>query len=173
MRIDYLNVRLLIAHFEHKLEIICLTETWLYHGISSDIVSIPDFKLYRVDRSNNDRGEGVAIYVSTKLKIKTSIEIRSQDNFESLFLTISNHSYSFVLGVIYRPPGLNISTFIKTLDDVLSSVVPLAENLIIMGDMNINLLNLGNPLTTYLNSNCANQLIDEPTRVIYLLQAPY
>ena len=50
---------LLVLASVHKPKIICITESWMYHEISDEEISIPGFQLLRKDR--NRHGGGVAI----------------------------------------------------------------------------------------------------------------
>lgn len=175
MRVAHLNARSLIPHFaeirqlihENGIEIMCITETWLNDNIPADAVYINGFELYREDRcADGSRGGGVCVYVSNTCKIKVSkINSPKRDSFEQLWLKISGKNINVALGTIYRPPGKNVAMFIDQLDDTLSNISPSFEDIFILGDININLFNLNNPLDKCLDAYGMSQILDEPTRI--------
>nr|CAH7721849.1 unnamed protein product [Callosobruchus chinensis] len=67
--------------------------------------------------------------------------------------------------VIYRPPHTPINASVGIIDDMLSFFSPQYDNILILGDINIDLFNHENPLSNCLDSFNFTQLINEPTRV--------
>lgn len=174
MKIAQLNVRSLIPHldelkqlvFSNNFDIICLTETWLNNNITSDAVQIPGYLMFREDRQGDQRGGGVAVYVSTRLRVKiTKIEINKENAFECIFLRLTYNNQSCALGTLYRPPNKNLTKCVEQLDDILSYIIPLVDHVILMGDVNVNLFNLNNPLSKCFDAYNLTQIIDEPTRI--------
>ena len=47
----------------NNVDIAVITETWLHDDIKSDILELPDYTMYRLDRRDGRQGEGVAVYV--------------------------------------------------------------------------------------------------------------
>ena len=47
----------------NNVDIAVITETWLHEDIKSDILELPDYTLYRLDRRDGRQGGGVAVYV--------------------------------------------------------------------------------------------------------------
>lgn len=174
MKVAQLNVRSLLPHFgaltqlvyANNFDIICLTETWLNDNVPIDVVQIPGYHMFREDRLGNLRGGGVAIYVSSHLKFKVNkFEISNEYLFEAIFLKLTCNNQSIALGTIYRPPNTNINMCVEQLDEVLSSIMPLVEHTVILGDVNINLFNLNNPLSKCCDAYGLTQIIDEATRI--------
>lgn len=72
IKIMHLNIRSLIPKIDllrawvvlYKPNIITLSETWLNSNIPDTEINLPNYTLYRSDRSS--RGGGVAIYVSSE-----------------------------------------------------------------------------------------------------------
>lgn len=179
MKVAQLNVRSLILHLDefkqlvyaNNFDIICLTETWLNSNITSDIVQIPGYLMFREDRQGNNRGGGVAVYVSNRLKVKISeIHVNKEYLFEYTFLKLTYNNQSTAVGVIYRPPDKNITLCVEQLDDCLSHIMPLTDNVILLGDLNINLFNLNNPLSKCFDAYGLTQIIDEATRITHNTQ---
>ena len=180
MKIAHLNVRSLLAHFnelkqiifDNDFDIVCITETWLNSGLDSDSVNVDGYTFYRRDRRGTQRGGGIAVYFRNSLKLQiTCMEINKDCNFEHLFLKLIFGRQSCMLGVIYRAPRENVSICVEQLDDILSFLIPETDQFILLGDLNINLLNLPNPLDTCLGTYGLSQLIDEATRVTLSCQS--
>ena len=71
------NAQSLLAHFDeflyyfscNKFHIICVTESWLTPSIGSSLVNVPEYNLFRSDRTCR-RGGGVACYVAENIKCR-------------------------------------------------------------------------------------------------------
>ena len=88
-------------------------------------------------------------------------------HFESLFLEIC-HPLECVVGMVYRPPNASLNDFLESMEEVLNLVSNLKVKCYIMGDFNINLLNMNNNVINYvtlLQSYNFFQTIIKPTRV--------
>lgn len=174
IKIAQLNVRSLVRHFtevayfinQEEIDVFCLTETWLTDGVDSDSLHIPGYKFYRADRRGNRRGGGAAVYVSNRHNfLITPIDSCSNTAYaDSLWLKLKTNKRTLAVGVVYRPDG-NITNFIDSLDDTLSSIIPVVDDVILTGDMNIDLFKLNNPLSKCLKSYSFTQVIDEATRI--------
>ena len=89
----------------HKVDVICLTETWLRRGA-------PDVPLYnmivasRLDRRRK-RGGGVAIYCRSDLKYSKlgSPNLPASSHLEFIWISVQcGHNRSLVIGCAYGPP---------------------------------------------------------------------
>ena len=90
-----------------KLEILCISETWLSEDVLDAVLLVPGCKLHRCDRPGGRRGGGVAILVSESLRV-TRLHDSSDDDtgVEALWLSVGGVGRSTVIvGAIYRPPG--------------------------------------------------------------------
>ena len=62
-------------------------------------------------------------------------------SFESIFVEIENTNKKAIIGVIYRPPHINIlDNFFENIQRILHNISSENETSYIMGDFNINLL---------------------------------
>ena len=132
-----------------------ITETWLDPTVSSASLAIEDYGLVRCDRglrSNRSfingtprylQGGGVAFYlhISLEYKVLYMSSIRHISETEYLILEISNRNKKDIsrtlLAVVYRRPnGVMLSEFFLTLESYMQSF----KNLIVVGDLNIDLL---------------------------------
>lgn len=155
---------------------ILTTETWTNNNISDNVLSIPNYSLFRCDRMGR-KGGGVIVYVLNDIYgipiHATRISDFPSGCSESVLLSISIVSYRFLLGCVYRPGGSredDIQLF-GSIARVANSSVPF----LMFGDFNlprINWTNLSAPhndcpervfLDHYLSSNL-QQVITQPTR---------
>lgn len=170
MKIGHLNVRSLISSFNNFIEliedqhfdVIGITETWLNDDILTDRVNIPGYRLFRKDREG--RGGGVALYVSDKLSCQ-EISFDFQFTTENIWMKLRVSEKLFIIGVLYRPPSKHINNFIEDLDNMLSFVTPTFDEVILLGDFNINFFNVDNVATNCCNSYNLTQIINEATRI--------
>ena len=162
------ELRNLVCASASRPNIIAINETWLNDNHSNDMVSLPNYTLFRQDRHNNcndtRRGGGVALWfdhsVHVQIVTPTSIAPVGWN-----FICVYCYNLNLILWCVYVPPSVaasvsiseNIATFlINTTDSVLSSHPD--ANILISGD--INQMNL--------SSLCSNlglhNVITEPTR---------
>jgi len=92
----------------NKIDICCVTETWLNNDIPTEAVDIDGFVFHRHDRSDGRQGGGVAAYVRDDLSCVHLADLESPST-ETLWLLFRGQrmprSMSHLLiGVIYHPP---------------------------------------------------------------------
>lgn len=150
-----------------KIDIICITETWLNDNISNEVVAVEGYKLYRHDRSNN-RGGGICIYCKNNLHCRVIAVNEMTEEFndnrtEFLFIEISLNYSKFLLGVFYNPPRNDCS---ELLEQKMTELCLRYENVVLVGDFNTD-MNVMNARTRRFKNvldafgmNCINQ---EPT----------
>lgn len=173
LSVAHLNVRSLYTGFnefqnliiENNYDVVAVTETWLTNNIPSHTVNVNGYNFVRKDR-NGSRGGGVAFYVKDHINFKViSLDIQNSNEIENLWIEINIGRFRLVLGVVYRVPSSNIDQSISTFDELLSHIVPINENIIMLGDVNINLFNLHNRLSICTESYGFKQIINEATRI--------
>ena len=154
-----------IALDGQPLDMLAINETWLDNTIRTEDVNIPGYRFERCDRSRE--GGGVAIYIKESLNYKLRKDLVNT-NIEALWLEIRIPKYhkSLVVCSIYRPPSSN-TQYIEHLIEVMDKINTDLSEIIILGDLNINLsLQLNN---NQLGDIChlfdMDQLIREPTRI--------
>lgn len=147
----FLNIRSLRTNFNSflatihgvldKIKIIVLVETNIkdeeipFYGING-------FNTTFINRENRGGG-GIAVYIKENIK-HTNVSVNSI-SFETIQINIETKE-TVTLFAIYRPPSLNVSTFIHELDELLKTIKK-QQNAIMVGDINIDLLK-ENLLTT-------------------------
>ena len=96
------------------------------------------------------------------------------DYFESIFVQLSHESIKstrdIIIGVIYRKPNTDVKSFVHEMSDLLSLLQQTNKVVYIMGDYNINLLNVHTHIPNadfidMLYSYSFLPLITKPTRV--------
>lgn len=152
--------------FLHRLcilpDIIVLSECWL-----SKTDAIPSLKHYVNYHTSNhiNQNDGIVIYVKSML-IHTIIEPNILD---TNCLVCKIDSIKIAIIAIYRPPyNRNIDDFLVGLDDTLSSITKY-ENIILIGDTNINIIpeRINSQGNEYLNLTAQHGLLPThslPTR---------
>ena len=155
--------------------VISLQETWLknYKNFS---LEINDYHPIISKNRNHKKGGGVGIYLKSKFKFEVidSLSEYTEDQFESLFIKVymGKNKYKIV-GNIYKPPDSNIKIFNNSFFKILGrleSEYQTAEEIILSGDTNINLLNFESHSETnlYINNLLANSfipLVTVPSRI--------
>ena len=71
-------------------------------------------------------------------KRRTDIDIFEEGVLESLFIEITCKGESHLVGVVYRPPGSDVSLFSQHLETVLDKVKN--KRCYLMGDFNLDLI---------------------------------
>ena len=150
-----------------------ITETWLY-DCNCNLYSLPGYILTENHRTHRSGG-GVGIYLKDDLEFKIRNDlVQFDDSFESVFIEVANDVFkmgkNIIIGVIYRPPGTDLSLFNSKIADLLEKNKLENKLCYLMGDYNINLLNYE---TDELTANFVDivysyafvPLINRPTRV--------
>ena len=148
----------------------CITETWL-EGNTCDLFKLNGYSAFHLTRSNRSHG-GISVYVKSDLKV-TRIQDLSvvNDDLEVLTLELSLGNKKLSICTIYRPQFKHrrIPEFIEYLNEVLSHPSIKNNKIIIIGDLNINLLEYTthaptNSFLTFMQSLNFIPLISRATR---------
>lgn len=175
IKIGHLNVRSILNNFAELSELITsesydlfgVTETWLSGNISSDLMYIAGYTFYRYDRAG--RGGGVGLFVRScysceVLNFENNLN-GENDGLEYLWLKINFGRIPLILGVVYRPPRSNLDRAVSGFDHVMSLLTPTYDNILIVGDLNVNFFNPNNKINLCLTAYNMEQIINEPTRI--------
>ena len=99
-----------MSYNNYKLDIICLSETYLESSISSKYgnLELPGYALVRADNPNNAKRGGVCVYYPNSLPLKVlDIQFSTDDiNFE---INIGGKVCNFLC--LYRSPSQTRDTF--------------------------------------------------------------
>jgi len=176
-----------ISTEKNKPGLIFITETHLNpslnHGYGADELKniLPGYKFYHKDRKNR-KGGGTGVFIMDELTEKVEI-IRDVPFIDEVFETISikipdminastsGHGRDLILISIYRQPGNeNIKEFLNQLRTWLSKWDKRSNEIIITGDMNLDLLKYESHSHTsdYLDLMLSHKLLPRilrPTRI--------
>lgn len=158
------NFASLVSHLESFVcipDFIFISEIWIYDFELSDY-SLPGFNFFAKTNENYASG-GVGCFVKQDYDCFISnLHFLSADILKFSF-KINNDVY--VILCVYRFHRYNVSVFMEEFSNLLESEK--SKNLIILGDFNINILELSDTVTNYLAllaSHGLISLIDESTR---------
>ena len=148
-------------------DIFGMCETFLTNSVSDNQIAIDGFDLIRKDRSDtqNKSGGGVLLYYRKSVNCKRRYELEVS-KIETLWAEISlPNSKPFLVCTVYRPPSSN-SEWIDLFEEELSIAQTTGLELIIMGDINIDLkLSPNKKWQNLIELFDLSQLIKDPTRV--------
>jgi len=126
-----------ILQMEHKFDIIGLSETWLSPNVENEHIALANYDVHRKDR--NGRGGGVCVYISSTLPNKRRRDLE-EPTLEMIWTEISVQPKPVLIGVAYRPPGMNrqaATDYIHRIQDTLTRVLTTnADSVYLMGDFN-------------------------------------
>ena len=181
VKIVHLNIRSLVKKIDQlrliiegsNIDIITLSESWLHQGLNSQLISVQGYKLFRLDRSthtNKKRGGGLVTYVRDSLDVYVhETNSTSSKDIEVQWLCISkDKSKDIIIGNVYRPPTGNLSSAIKTLEEGITSLSSPSQELVILGDFNVDYKNQKSPnfkkIKFFERANSLDQKISNATR---------
>lgn len=173
LKVGHLNLRSIFTGFvdlqhiisDDRFDILAVTETWLNSDIATSEVGITGYNFYRNDR-HIGRGGGVGMYIKHNLNVKLlNLDLGDENNLECLWVKLTIAKKSFAIGVIYRVPNQNVQQTINYFDNILPMLITSYDNVIVLGDVNVNLFNLENKISKCFDFHGFNQIIDKPTRV--------
>ena len=182
LKIAHLNVRSLrnkvdllrLEQFDNvAIDVLTLSETWLDSNIQDSEICLPGFTLVRRDREGSKSGGGVAIYVRDGLPFRVRNDLNTGEN-ECLWIELNRAKCKpTLICCLYREPNADFTKFISNLENGMPTLNLDRCDLIILGDMNVDLLlkpAYGCKLNMQIVHNFMRsldwaQFITEPTRI--------
>ena len=152
-----------------RLDILCVSETWLTGDVLDAVLLVPGYRLFRCDRPGGRRGGGVAILVSNDLRVSRLHDTSdSEPGIEALWLSIGGAGRAqVVVGAIYRPPGTLTVRLCGAIREQFEMALAAGKPVYALGDFNVNMLSADSADTVHFNSLLRDfnmsQLISEPT----------
>ena len=162
-----------LSSLETKFSFIALSETWL----KADNCDFYGLQGYTPEHNvrNGKVGGGVSLYIKDGIDYTRREDLCVMNNFaETLFIEIDkdvfNYDKNVIIGVLYRPPDTDMKTFNVFINDLTSRIKTESKCCYILGDYNINLLNVDqhNPtqeFTDIMYSQALFPCITKPTRI--------
>ena len=171
-----------LSNTNNRPNIIVVTETHIQenHNMGDNELKniIPGYILYHKGR--NRKGGGIGIFIDKNICENRELEFEScfKDGvFEGLIITIpgqlivQNRKKNMVILGIYRPPGNDkVDTFLTTLRDCLHSIDKNSNEVLVTGDLNLDLLRYEThtPTAEYIDIMTSHQMLPyivRPTRI--------
>lgn len=125
---------------DESLDILNLNESWLSSSIGNNLLRIPNYKVYRLDRAMNKKGGGICVYVSKNLTVnaQTYEDLNiSNEHLELFVLNIQQKcTKPITLVSVYRPHQGKQNVFIELLRNTLKNLSG-GSKIILTGDFNI------------------------------------
>ena len=179
----HLNIRSIkrnLTAFENYLEIlqydfsiIGLTETWLT-DYDYNLYNISGYSMVENHRSSRSGG-GVAICLKDSVEYTLRKDLAVfKDHMESVFVEVDKSEFgtcrNIIIGTIYRKPDTDICQFSDEISLLLDNLYHENKIIYLLGDFNINLLNVDTHVSTsafvdVLYSHHLFPLISRPTRI--------
>ena len=149
-----LNMLKMLLQNEVDIDILGLSESWLTCSLQDNLVNIPNYDIVRNDRNwrevtmdvngNFKKGGGVCMYIKHNINYSThslSIFNASCQNIECQWVKIiQENQRNIVIANLYRPPQGNVKKFVDYLEGVVENLDLDKEDLILLGDFNIDFL---------------------------------
>ena len=128
---------------EHDIDIVAMTETWLSNK-DADLPVIQaltpqGYSFIHHPRSNRGGG-GIGILHKDSIKATDKHTFSRIRSCEAMSVKLKYRAKSITLLVIYRPPTTSkngsVADFLSEFSDILDTYIPLADELVIVGDFN-------------------------------------
>ena len=174
--IAHINARSLSKNIEELREIIyktnfdavAISETWLTQNTPHNRFELNNYTIFRNDRKN-ERGGGVLWYIRDHYQAKVIKTPCSDKIPEMLWLEVSTGGKKLALGCLYKPPKIPYGIF-ANLYDCLMEIYVKYEHTVLVGDFNVNMLELNAYntkllLDAFIEPFSLKQLIKKPTRI--------
>ncbi|CAG4980526.1 unnamed protein product [Colias eurytheme] len=158
---------LLAAMEQHNVDVLGINETWLKEGEEGRAPKFTGYRFVHIPRPSHVRGRGggVGFYVRNSLNVKV-LKHPCCLNVEQMWITLNIRCKKLVIGTAYRPPWLNVDTFVNAIHESVASF-SWADNTIVMGDFNINFADKSTigyrKLLEFLTMTSLTQIINQPT----------
>ena len=175
----HLNIRSFSKHFENLSEFLStlnmsfscigISETWL-HEHNQALYNISGYSFISNVRQHK-LGGGVGLFIKTDLQFKLRNDLQSTNSklYESIFVEIiQNNGKNIIVGCVYKPPDTSVTEFNNSIKIILSKISSENKLSYLIGDFNINFLNVDShqPTDDFINlmtSSSLYPLISKPT----------
>lgn len=153
MRKNFNNFQAEISEIIDQIDIIVLNETNITDH-ETNIYKLKNFNSEYLNRPNR-RGGGIAVFISSRFSYE--ILKSKEKSFEYITINLFLNNFKIPVICVYRPPGTCSFThdFEKFLGDL-----PKCSDMIVVGDMNIDLFQRNACVDDYLDMMSANGLLN-------------
>ena len=157
LKIVHLNIRSLFRKVDQlrcilegsNIDIFTISETWLHPNIDSRMIDIEGYTAYRSDRCSDSlgvkkRGGGLITYIkngSYSVSSQNAENVSNKDLEIQWFKIKRDKTKTITLANVYRPPTGKVDQAIKIIEKGLNSIARPTEEVVILGDFNIDYKN--------------------------------
>ena len=134
-----------------SIDIFTLSERWLHDKIDSQMIHIKGYHSFRQERNSFDtikkRGGGLITYIKSSLDVYVQeTENSSTKDLEVQWLRVTrDNAKNLIVANVYRPPAGKLNSAIKTLGKNINHLKKPNEEMVIMGDFNVDYKNKKSP----------------------------
>lgn len=146
-------------------DVIVLTETWIASDHNFDY-NIEGYKVYYKTGILN-KCDGLCVFVKNCIDVDI-VSHGQPEGANSLSMSLKIGQCNLFLVAVYRSPSAALQPFVDSLDKLCRKVRDLENNIVFVGDFNVNLLNNDKIVNDYISvfqSNGFKSYINKPTRI--------
>ena len=130
-------------------DILCISETKLNNEYGNSLFECSGFKMYRKDRTSNSGGMILWVRSDIPQERIQGLEITSNSHhIECVIVKMTVRNERWYLICVYKNPKVPDSVFIMKLRELLDVVSGDANEIILLGDVNIDMLNQNDVMTS-------------------------
>ena len=146
-------------------DVMCITESKLSKTYLDSEFKCQGFKLYRKDKASNSGGMMVWVRSDIPQERQHQMEIVSYNHhIENMVIKLTIRKQKWYILVIYKNPKVAHQTFIDLFSNLIDKVQADAQEIIIMGDVNIDMQKKNDLMTTDIcNIYGMRNMIKQPT----------
>ena len=168
--LSYLNVNSLtrvfdelkIAMTDGLVDMISIGESKLDEFILDNIVKVKNFKIYRRDVKRN--AHGLVTYVRSSIIHMRRLDLELENsNSQYIVIELRLRKEKWFVISVYKPPPVKDDVFMSELSQICDYIYRESDNVILIGDMNINMNVEGNVLSDLCTIYDMKNLVKEPT----------
>ena len=133
------------------LDVLCITETKLDETYSNVVYSCDNYRCHREDKSSTSGG--MMILVRSDIphtRVKDYEIVETSCHIENIVLHFRLKKSKFYLSCIYKNPKVPDEIFVSLLDKSYGQMCSSGAESVLLGDLNINMLNKNNVIQNYI-----------------------
>lgn len=141
--------KILTEQLESKFDVYVLTETWQIHDPTFFKL---DGYILIYNQGDYNQNDGVVVLIRNNINFKYNIV--SIGNFKSIEISLKSNNKTFLVTALYRPPS-NVKKDIQAFNEKLQNYLKTLKNYfdfhLLVGDLNIDILDKKEVINDYLN----------------------
>ena len=169
--VSYLNINGILNKFsemsvvmnDELVDIMAIAETKLDETVRDNIIHVKNYKMYRCDGSRV--AHGLMVYIRSDITHCRRYDLDSNGELESQYIVIEvwlkKQRWFFV--AVYKPPPIKNESFINELSNLSEKMLTESSDILLLGDMNINMLLSNNKLNDFCGIYGFKNMVKEPT----------